>query len=733
MSKPTLLIASAALLTAQLAACGGPGSELEEPSANESALFTVCNGGQSHCWREPSLNVTNFDFGRRLLCYSAGSNGSSSSNIIECSVSTGGVPSGGNRLGYVTGNTFPVTTKSIAIHDAVSQHTYVLVLGSDNAVRSVHGDVAKPWFDGTNFATQVLWALPVDENLQSVCLQKIATVALPAVAPTEAVIGLTCSGNIYRFTGAPGASGGHWEPAGASIGFGGLAASGWIDISSVRGAYGATLLSSGGAVWRAGFGGLDSHANPVFSAPVQLPALRGTQGQVLTPRGVGGPFVVTNAGGSTCTTQGCVGDDQRFYRFDFGTGTWSRFTAALSYTPTQDELGSAPFFGPQIADASTFTGAPWDFGVRHTFSRLYYWHAGASTPSLPSSGRSAGLARPDGLSSNFYRGPSSEVKGITLNSLGQWAIENLSSLSGSGPALGNISAYVSKGGYSNVTFRGSQAHLLQVAAIGNQWVLTDFFNTIAAPAAAGGPSGYARADQYSAIVYRGTNGHIYEVAQPVSGAPGLGDLMAAAPTAALAGEDPFGFVRGDNKSSVLYASTSDRHVRELALGSGWTPVDVTATVGGAASAGRVRGMVRSDGYTTATYRAADGHIWELSMAPGQSSWTGSTDLSGAGVPTAAGDPVPYVRRDGVNAIVFRVTDGRVGELALVNGGWAFGDLNQASNGAPLAKDTSTPTGYVRADGVTVVVYESAAGRVIELALVQSGWVQSDLTSIVGGP
>jgi hypothetical protein len=734
MSKRILANAWLALLAVQVTACGGPGPESEDISVEQNALFTDCGGGaQAHCWREPSINVTNFDFGGRLLCFSYGSQGPSSSNIIDCSVSTGGVPSGAtNRLGYATGNTFPTTTKSIAIHDAISQHTYVLVLGSDDAIRTVHGDVSKPWFDGTNFATQVLWALPVDVNLQAVCLQKIATVAVPSQAPKEEVIGLTCSGSIYRFTGAPGGLGGHWEPAGASMGFNGLPASGWTDISSIRGAYGATLLSSSGAVWRAGFGGLDSHANPFFSPPVQLPVLKGTQGQVLTPRGVGGPFVVTNAGPG-CTSKGCVGDDQRFYRFDFGTGIWTRYTGGLDYTPTPDEIGFAPFFGPQIADASTFTGAPWDFGVHHIFSRLYYWHSGTSTVSLPSSGRSAGLARTDGLSSNFYRAPNNEVKGITLNSASQWAIENLSSLSGSGPALSNIAGYVSKGGYSNVTFRGSQAHLIQVAAVGNQWVATDFFNTLSAPLVAGSPTGYARADQYSSIVYRGSNGHLYEVFQPISGNPGLGDLMAVAPTAALAAEDPFAFVRGDNKSSVLYASTSDRHVRELVLGSAWTPQDVTAAVGGPASAGRVRGFVRSDGYTVATYRAADGHIWELSMAPGQSNWTGSADLSGPSVPVAAGDPVPYVRKDGVNAIVFRVVDGRVGELALVNGNWRFGDLNQASNGAPLAKDTSTPAGYVRADGATVVAYESTTGNVIELALINGGWVESDLTSIVGGP
>jgi hypothetical protein len=60
------------------------------------------------------------------------------------------------------------------------------------------------------------------------------------------------------------------------------------------------------------------------------------------------------------------------------------------------------------------------------------------------------------------------------------------------------------------------------------------------------------------------------------------------------------------------------------------------------------------------------------------------DLSwNTGAPAAAGDPVGYVRSDGVNSVVYRDFYNHVHELYLKGGSWHVGDLS-AKTGAPPA-------------------------------------------------
>lgn len=91
------------------------------------------------------------------------------------------------------------------------------------------------------------------------------------------------------------------------------------------------------------------------------------------------------------------------------------------------------------------------------------------------------------------------------------------------------------------------------------------------------------------------------------------------------------------------------------------------------------------------------------------------------------DVVGYRRSDGINVMVHKATNGRVHELALVNGQWTAWDIT--SNG-PLA--ASKLSAYVRGDGTDAVVYRDASNRIIEIAHGPTGWTAYDLSQSGGG-
>ncbi|WP_437935118.1 hypothetical protein [Sorangium sp. So ce341] len=304
-------------------------------------------------------------------------------------------------------------------------------------------------------------------------------------------------------------------------------------------------------------------------------------------------------------------------------------------------------------------------------------------------------------------------------------------------AVGDPGAYVRRDGVSVVLHRTSNNHIRELSLGGAGWDAWDLSAVTGAAAAASDPFGYVRGDRVNAVIYRSSgDGHIRELTlDTAAGTPWQKwDLTASTGAPAAVGK-PFAFVRRDGVTSVVYRSSGDNHIRELALtGSGWQAGDLSALTGAPAAGSDPVGYLRSDGVSAVVYRSAgDNHIRELTLDTAAGTPWQKWDLSAStGAPAAAGKPFVYLRSDGVSAVVYRsLGDNHIRELALLGSGWQHGDLS-AATGAPAA--ASDPVAYIRHDGVTVVAYRSSGDNHIrELTLSNLGWLDWDLSASTGAP
>lgn len=193
------------------------------------------------------------------------------------------------------------------------------------------------------------------------------------------------------------------------------------------------------------------------------------------------------------------------------------------------------------------------------------------------------------------------------------------------------------------------------------------------------PYGYVRGDGKSAIVYVGTNGHIYEWSLSGNTWNG-GDLTALSGSVLLADpRDPVrAYLRSDGVDSVVFLG-SDRHIHEIYLSpTGWRSGDLSQQSGNFNGVNSPGGYARSDGTNSVLSLDATGNIIEYTLAPGASQWTADNltaylhavtvqPSAPAGMPLAP--PSAYVRSDNVNAVVYRGTNGHIVELSLPKGGW----------------------------------------------------------------
>jgi hypothetical protein len=196
----------------------------------------------------------------------------------------------------------------------------------------------------------------------------------------------------------------------------------------------------------------------------------------------------------------------------------------------------------------------------------------------------------------------------------------------------------------------------------------------------------------------------------------------APPSAQAAASDPSacecqqGSFAGDlhGAVNVVVYRGADNHVYELALksGSGWQLSDITKATSAPPAVGNPFVSDSNDGDTSVVYRSADGHIYELAWSDQSASWALNVLWA---TPSAAGDPVGYNRSGGVAAVVFRGSDGHIYELSRLEHTttWGAGDLTKLTAAPTAAGD---PFGYLRSDGVNAVVYRATDGRIHELSL-----------------
>lgn len=139
----------------------------------------------------------------------------------------------------------------------------------------------------------------------------------------------------------------------------------------------------------------------------------------------------------------------------------------------------------------------------------------------------------------------------------------------------------------------------------------------------------------------------------------------------------------------------------------------------------VVGYVRGDGFNAVVHKANNGQLHELFRSG--STWSHGT-IAPAGMPAIASKLTAYRRADGINTVIYRSAANHVIELALVNGAWIQSDLTAAAGGASAVGD---PAAYVRGDGVSAIVFRAATGHIHELRLTATGWAPTDLTATAG--
>ena len=169
---------------------------------------------------------------------------------------------------------------------------------------------------------------------------------------------------------------------------------------------------------------------------------------------------------------------------------------------------------------------------------------------------------------------------------------------------------------------------------------------------------------------------------------------------------------------VVYRA-ADGHIHELSVTNDWSHFDITAATNAPAAAGEPFGYMAD--VPRVVYRGVDGHIHELYLKDGQ--WKHYDLTAATGAPTAAGDPMGYV--GDVPRVVYRGVDGHIHEL-YVKDTWKHYDLT-AATGAPTA--AGDPMGYV--GDVPRVVYRGVDGHIHEL-YVKDTWKHFDLFSQATG-
>jgi hypothetical protein len=283
-----------------------------------------------------------------------------------------------------------------------------------------------------------------------------------------------------------------------------------------------------------------------------------------------------------------------------------------------------------------------------------------------------------------------------------------------------------------VVYRGADDHIhslyLELRRQGNSWQevwhWADLSDITGSPAAATDPYGYVRSDGISTVVYTGSDGHIHDLR--LEGSWIWADLTAISGAPAAASR-PFAYARGDGINAIVYKAASDGHICELRLDGGWKWADLTALSGAPLPYLDLSAYVRGDGISTVVYAGSDYHIHELRLAGGWI-WADLTAISGA--PGDPRRPLGYVRSDGINAIVYAhygALPGAVVELRLDNG-WQYYELTSVPN----AVRGVMPVGYVRADGISTVVYVGLDQHIHEIRL-QTAWHWADLTYLAGAP
>jgi hypothetical protein len=309
--------------------------------------------------------------------------------------------------------------------------------------------------------------------------------------------------------------------------------------------------------------------------------------------------------------------------------------------------------------------------------------------------------------------------------------------------VGTPAGYVRSDAVTAVVYANPQYDPVELCLggpCGTSWVRNDFTTEIGAPAVPSGwLSPYVRKDGANAFVWIDYNGHVREASYlPGSWSWSIGDLTVATGSSVTANVGAASaYLRTDIVGAVTYADYAN-HIREMDLRGAysWSETDVSGSIG-APTGNQPIGYVRPDGWNVIVYKSG-GNVIELYWNPSTQVWNWGNLSAATGAPAVSTfDPIhPYAASDtnaNVAAIVYRDGSNHIREIKL-NGSWSQSDLT-ACSGAPAAYTPPVP--YIRADGVNAVLFEDATlYHIYELERARNAtgacpWTYTDLTVASG--
>jgi len=187
-------------------------------------------------------------------------------------------------------------------------------------------------------------------------------------------------------------------------------------------------------------------------------------------------------------------------------------------------------------------------------------------------------------------------------------------------------------------------------------------------------------------------------------------------------------VRGDGVLAIFYpVSGGDSSLHQLALKGGrWVDTNLTAPIQPSFVA-----LIKTVGFVRPGVLASvihpHGGLQEYALGL-DGTWKKTSLLDGVSAPAPhpLRWPTAFMRADGVPSVVYADVADFIHELAFIEGRWRATALTEPAS-APKLNGTAGPAAYIRADGVSAVVYCGENKRIQELTLVNGRWRQADLS------
>lgn len=232
--------------------------------------------------------------------------------------------------------------------------------------------------------------------------------------------------------------------------------------------------------------------------------------------------------------------------------------------------------------------------------------------------------------------------------------------------------------------------------------------------------GYVRGDGYTSVVHKTESGAIHEFwRSDVTWS--TGGLPTHPNEPPIAGGKLSAYRRADGFNVVLYRSTNNKLVEVYLSDTGWKTAVLTDHV-----QGDPVGFIRGDGLSSVAFRGEFDVLHEIHLEAG--GWVEHALLPVNTTDTVLqSDPVPFVDRYGGTNIVFRSKSNKVVRIFNTLAKPNIWDVDRPSILAGAAFPAGRPYGYTRKNGTSAIVYRTNTFKLVELRQTTTSWIAEELT------